>query len=78
MMISGGQIMRLTGLILRSSLEEKQQTELLDNLSDLQRYEVDDLVAFLEMSQLDLTQLNVYTNTDISKRLDYIEKKENM
>ena len=78
MMISGGQIMRLTGLILRSSLEEKQQTELLDNLSDLQRHEVDDLVAFLEMSQLDLTQLNVYTNTDISKRLDYIEKKENM
>lgn len=74
--ISAGQTMRLTGLILRSSLSHEEQAELEDRLVNLRPYEVADLVDFLEMNQLDLTQLSVYNNDDISKRLDYIESQE--
>ena len=70
--------MHLTGLILRSSLSFDERDELLASIGQLRPYEVTDLITHLEMAQLDLTQLAVYTKTDINKRLDYIEKKENM
>ena len=76
--ISGGQVMRLQGLLLRSSLSKGQQAELSDRLCSMHPYEVSNLVEFLEMNQLDLTQLSNYTKTDINLRLDYIDKKENM
>ena len=68
--------MRLTGLILRSSLSEEERDELLELLFDMRDYEVPDLVVYLEMTQLDLTQLSEYNNVDINKRLDFIEKSE--
>ena len=74
--ISAGQIMRLIGLTLRSSLSEEYQTELIDILDDLRPHELPELIQFLEMQQLDLTQLSVYTKEDINKRLDYIDKQE--
>ena len=76
--ISAGQTMFLTGLIMRSSLPQQEQAELHDQISDMYQSEVNELVIFLEMNQLDLTQLSAYTNDDISKRLDYIESQEKM
>ena len=76
--ISAGQVMRVTGLVLRSSLPREQQTELLDQLSDLRPYELPGLIQHLELHQLDLTQLSVYTKEDINKRLDYIDKQAKM
>jgi len=77
-MISSGQIMKLTGLVMKSSLEEGEQTELLDRINDLKPSEISDLIPYLEMNQLDITQLNTYTKDDITKRLDYIESQEKM
>ena len=76
--ISGGQVMYLTGLIKRSSLTVDHQYELLDQLIGLYPYEVSDLVVYLELHQLDITQLMNYTKDDINKRLDYIMAVEQM
>ena len=76
--ISSGLVMRLTGLILRSSLSEQGQTTLIDQLGVMTPSEASRLTKYLEMNQLDLTQLSNYTNDDITKRLDYIEANEKM
>ena len=70
--------MLLTGLIKRSSLTVDHQFELLDQLVDMRPYEVPALVGYLEIHQLDLTQLMNYTKTDINKRLDYIMAVEGL
>ena len=76
-MISSGKIMYLTGLVLRSSLDENEQTELLEQIRDYPPSKVSDLVEFLEMNQLDITQLGNYNNKDIDKRLNWlIENKK--
>ena len=76
--ITGGQIMRLTGLILRSSLSSEEQSKLLDKVIELPPKEVPALVEYLEMNQLDLTQLSVYNKDDINKRLDKIDLQEKL
>ena len=75
--ISGGQVLRLTGLIMRSSLSVEEHDDLLEMIPYMAPYDVPDLVIYLEMHQLDITQLYNYTKEDISKRLDYLDKKEN-
>ena len=45
---------------------------------ETKQYEVLELTLYLEMNQLDLTQLNIYTNDDIQKRLNYIDLREAM
>ena len=71
-------IMYLTGMLKRSSLSQARQAEVEEELINMYQSEADDLIILLEMNQLDLTQLGNYTKTDITKRLDYIDKKEKM
>lgn len=76
--ISNKQIQRLTGLTLRSSLSHEQRAELIDSLADLPSYKAYEVGGYLSMNQLDLTQLANYNNSDINKRLDYIEANDKM
>ena len=76
--ISAGQLMRLTGLLLRSSLSFEAQDEMMSQLDSMRPYDVPDLVEYLEMNQLDLTQLNNYSKDDIDRRLDRIDVQEKM
>ena len=68
--------MMLTGLIKRSSLDPFEQEDLLDRIGELRPYELPKIIQYLEVHQLDVTQLVNYTNKDIHKRLDYIDAYE--
>jgi hypothetical protein len=76
--ISNGQIAKLTGLILSSSFPKVLQDDMIADLIEMPSYKFDELLLTLEMNQLDVTQLNNYSNSDIHKRLDYIEAREAM
>jgi len=75
-MISGGYVMRLIGLVKRSSFPREVQDELIDSIPGMNNIEALEMEELLSMNQLDITQLSIYTNEDINKRLNWLDENE--